>query len=162
MFSIPNRFIDIFRIITLFVPIALIDMEEKSYLGNMSYFCTNCFNRIISLIWGRESLIFHVFYRCGRGRVGRIKNYHPRQYVTVITKHDTLCLNQNSIVKESVGYGINLKWSLLVNAKYVQINCQNLAYLSLLTNAMLCHNLCYYPITFLYSAGLSLLGNWLN
>ena len=134
-----------------------------------------------SLIWGNRSFIFvpialieswvlfgegksyfSCFYRCGRGRVGRIKNYHPRQYVTVITKHDTLCLNQNSIVKESVGYGINLKWSLLVNAKYVQINCQNLAYLSLLTNAMLCHDLCYYPITFLYSAGLSLLGNWLN
>ena len=110
----------------------------------------------------QNCLIFHVFYRCGRGRVGRIKNYHPRQYVTVITKHDTLCLNRNSIVKESVGYGINLKWSLLVNAKYVQINCENLAYLSLLRNAMLCHNLCYYPITFLYSAGLSLLGNWLN
>jgi len=134
-----------------------------------------------SLIWGNRSFIFvpialieswvlfgegksyfSCFYRCGRGRVGRIKNYHPRQYVIVITKHDTLCLNRNSIVKESVGYGINLKWSLLVNAKYVQINCQNLAYLSLLTNAMLCHDLCYYPITFLYGAGLSLLRNWLN
>ena len=39
----------------------------------------------MSLIWGREVLFFMFFYRCGRRRVRRIKNYHPGQDVTVIT-----------------------------------------------------------------------------
>ena len=37
------------------------------------------------VLFGEEKSYFSCFYRCGRGRVGRIKNYHPRQYVTVIT-----------------------------------------------------------------------------
>ena len=33
----------------------------------------------------QNCLIFYVFYRCGRRRVRRIKNYHPGQDATVIT-----------------------------------------------------------------------------
>ena len=41
--------------------------------------------------------------------------------ITMTKIHDTSCLKENSIVKESIGYGINFKWSLLMNLKYVQI-----------------------------------------